>query len=486
MKKWSAILLLACAAQWTAARAEETNATAAMIGGPREPVLELHFKNAPLSQVFDYLSREEGFIIISADGILRQRVTLESQGALTRKQALDLLNAALASSGDAARLEGRQLTVGPAADVAGGPEVKEPRAWEDIPNDDKIVTQVIAVASLQPAALARELGPLAPPGATIAVSESGQALVMTARQADARRFAHIVQLLDHSADAAVAVIPLAHGDAKAIADELKEVFGSADSSVNTTAWTAAMAAGRGQRQGRSASGNGRTASGKNTSAAPVFTADETLNAVVAAAPPELMETIRNVITQLDTPSSELTIVRIFNLKHANPTEMADELTALFAPPSASDTAGSRDTGPTFFGPMGRQGIVGGAANDNSQTRRALKQAQVTAVADPRTSSVIVTASKTAMANIAGIIQELDASDAQAEEVTVVDLNQVDPAVVSDAMAALFASASGQTASALTVDSALEARAKTAASQQSPAAATSTSLNGSGSTSGSGR
>jgi hypothetical protein len=145
--------------------------------------------------------------------------------------------------------------------------------------------------------------------------------------------------------------------------------------------------------------------------------------------------------------------------------MAQELSTLFGTPDSTGTD-SRNAGPIFA--LGTRGVQTLDGSGGGQSRRTLKQAQVTAVADSRTQSVIVTASKTAMENIAGIIHSLDAGSAQAEVVTTFDLSQIDPGDAADALQAMFASAQN----APTVVSPLKDRATAAANQQSATAATS--------------
>jgi len=305
---------------------------------------------------------------------------------------------------------------------------------------------------------------------------------MTGHARDIHHFAEIVKALDGSAVASVAVFMLKYGDAKSVAGELKEVFQSADSQV-TRANRFNQGGGGGRMRFNPFGGFGGGPPGfggggnnneneKNPNTEAVFTSDDQVNAVVAAAPPELMPAITNTIQQLDQPSDEITVVRVFHLRHADATETADELTSLFSTQNTDQN--NRGMGFRFFG--GFRGFGGGGGGGNEQSDRMKRQSQVTAVADPRTYSVIVTASKTLMEEIAGMIADLDRSDANKMIVTTYDISTADPIDVQSAMQALFAGQSRPAANNTQV-SPLEMRAENSANQQTGTAATTFGQNG---------
>jgi type II secretory pathway component GspD/PulD (secretin) len=63
---------------------------------------------------------------------------------------------------------------------------------------------------------------------------------------------------------------------------------------------------------------------------------------------------------------------------------------------------------------------------NSQNSRVQKQSQVIAVADLRTSSVVVTASKDLMTEIAGMMEQLDVTSTRDQRVFVYHMDNGDP------------------------------------------------------------
>jgi hypothetical protein len=70
-----------------------------------------------------------------------------------------------------------------------------------------------------------------------------------------------------------------------------------------------------------------------------------------------------------------------------------------------------------------------------------KMTAVTAVPDPRTSSVVVTAGKDLMPQIATMVEQLDASEAGIVKATVIPLANADPIDVQTILQQLFTSSS---------------------------------------------
>ncbi|HLP76143.1 MAG TPA: secretin N-terminal domain-containing protein [Candidatus Paceibacterota bacterium] len=144
-----------------------------------------------------------------------------------------------------------------------------------------------------------------------------------------------------------------------------------------------------------------------------------------------------IIKAIDSSAEDVTEVRVFKLRYADPTEMATLLAGLF--PDQSGTAQS----PIRFGNRGggRGGFPGGGFNpfaaafggggnqsSGGQTDRIKKRNQVVAVADARTSSVVVTATKDLMEQIAEMVDQLD-HQGKAQRMEVIRINNADPSEV---------------------------------------------------------
>jgi type II secretory pathway component GspD/PulD (secretin) len=147
----------------------------------------------------------------------------------------------------------------------------------------------------------------------------------------------------------------------------------------------------------------------------------------------LMATISDMVQQIDVATTDVTELRVFKLLHADPVELADQFAQLFpdTSKSGSDTTGGGGFGFRFGG--GRFG-ANSAATSNDRNK---KKSQVLAVADPRTSSLLVSAASELMPHIAEMIAQLDSVDARHEVVKVFDLKNADPQDVNQILADLF-------------------------------------------------
>jgi general secretion pathway protein D len=145
-----------------------------------------------------------------------------------------------------------------------------------------------------------------------------------------------------------------------------------------------------------------------------MTANEAGNAIVITDTQTSIRRVAEIIKAIDSGAEAFTEVRVFRLLNADATEMADTLTSLFP----DDTRQGNSQSPVRFG--GIRGLFGGgpgggpfgggfgnnaAGGDNSA--RLKKRARVIAVPDPRTASVVVSAAKELMDQIAEVVTTLD-------------------------------------------------------------------------------
>jgi len=173
-----------------------------------------------------------------------------------------------------------------------------------------------------------------------------------------------------------------------------------------------------------------------------ISANEAGNSLVITDTQSNIRKIAEVIHAIDMGAEDVTVVKVFHLQHADPSETADLLTNLFPDDSRSGgnqtpmqfggpggffrrMMGGGGPGGGAFGPGGGGGAAATGGND-PQSQRLKKRYRVVAVADPRTSSVVVTASKDLMEQIQGVIAELDPDDANTRSVAVYRLENAEP------------------------------------------------------------
>lgn len=200
-----------------------------------------------------------------------------------------------------------------------------------------------------------------------------------------------------------------------------------------------------------------------------------------------------LVNALDTSSDTVSTMKIFQLKNADPFEMATLLTNIYG--TSSSNQQGRGGLPGQFGIPGRGGIggfpgfgpaaiFGGAAaaaagggsgrggpggnnsGGNRSTRggnTSVRSVPVVAVADPRTYSVIVTAAKEQMPDITDMVAQLDASSGRKQQAFVYTMENANVKQVELILKNLFQSSTGRNTTNNQPD-ALTTRATTNANQ----------------------
>ncbi len=310
--------------------------------------LRLNFSNVPLELVLKYLSDAAGFHIVM-DTQVRGNVTVISSHAMSKDEAVVLLNTVLNKNGYAAIRNEQFLTI---VDKNDAKNRNIPVIVQNdpalVPNNDIIVTQIIPLRFVEAGQLVKDLSPFVAQSATIIANEAGNSIVITDTQANIRHLCEIIKAIDSSAEAS-------------------------------------------------------------------------------------------------------TEIRVFRLKFANPTDVATLLGGVFPSQSSSGSAqtpvrfggGGGGGGPfagLFGGGRGGGGGQGGGGNNaagSSQNDRIRKQTQVVAVADLRTSSVVVTAQKDLMEQIAGMIEQVDVSSDRDQKIFVYHLDHGDPQQAATVLQGMF-------------------------------------------------
>jgi general secretion pathway protein D len=181
-----------------------------------------------------------------------------------------------------------------------------------------------------------------------------------------------------------------------------------------------------------------------------------------------------LVSALDTSIDTVSTMRIFRLKNADPYEMAQLISNLYGTPTqglngnrngqagaaggfnrgafggfgggggAAAAIGAALAGGGFGGRGGAAGGFGAAGGRNGRTGTTNRFVPVVAVPDPRTYSVIVTASKEAMPDIADMVSQLDSSPARKQKVFVYTLENADVKQVETTLRNLFQSSTART------------------------------------------
>jgi len=443
----------------------------------------LNFQGAQLSDVLNYLSSAAGFVIVQ-DVPVTGTVNVISRQPVTADEAVDLLNTVLLEKNYVALRSGRILKIVSRTDaqkldlpVITGADPAQ------IPHKDNMVTQILPVRYADVSKLIDNLRPLLSDNASISANDASNAILLTDTQTNVRRIAEIISALDTSISgvSTMRVFPLHYADAKELADVLTQLF---QTPASGAAGGAQGGGGGGRRGGGGGGGFGgggfgggggggggeaaeATSAARTAAVKVVAVADETSNSIIVSAPDEYMATIAEVVNSLDTNITGVTETRIFNLLHADATEMATVLSTLYSDSTTTSaqtqTRGNRGGGGGGGGfPFGFPGAAP-QASASQPSQRALTEARVVVVADPRTNSVIVTCSHDSMEEIALTIGRLDSSDSKKQHVHIYTLENADPDNVASILRGMFTTNGADNTSTQTTTDVLSQRTETGAS-----------------------
>ena len=200
-----------------------------------------------------------------------------------------------------------------------------------------------------------------------------------------------------------------------------------------------------------------------------LTANQDSNSLVVTDTNINIRHIVEIVSALDTSADTVSTMKMFQLKNADPVEMAQLITNIFSSPSQGQGANAGRGGasggfpgggfPGFPGFGGRGGTTGGGGRTGGGGGRAggggaastSRSTPVVAIADARTYSVIVTASKDAMPEIGEIIAQLDASTARKQKVFVYTMENADVKQVETVLKNLFQSSNSRATTSTQTD-----------------------------------
>jgi type II secretory pathway component GspD/PulD (secretin) len=203
-----------------------------------------------------------------------------------------------------------------------------------------------------------------------------------------------------------------------------------------------------------------------------ITANVDSNSLVVTDTQSNVRHIVELLAALDGSAGSVASMRVFQLKNSDPQEMAALINNIFG----GGQSGARSGAPQMPGFGGFPGFGGGpgaaiaamaaargsggpgsrgssssASRGSRSSGGSSRGTPVVAVADPRTYSVIVSASKESLEDVDGIIRQLDASTARKQKVFVYSLEHGDVKQVESVLRNLFQGSNVRTTGSQEVD-----------------------------------
>ncbi len=388
--------------------------------------IKLNFQDTLLQTVLEYLSETAGLTIVSDEPLSTTRMTVISRQPITLDEAVALINSILKEKGLTTVRTAKTLKV-----VALSGAVKENipvltgNDPEAVVAGDDVVTYVIPVSHVTATALKQNLEALRPEYASIEANEDSNTLIITDTTANIKRLMKIIAALDKhmSSVAEIRVFPLKRADATSTATLINNLF---EQQSQGSGSSRSRQGGRGgnpfemmmqMRGGDRGGPGGQTQTGQaggSMNVQVIAAADEQTNSLVVRGPSDALEIVQGVIDSLDDTSARIADVRVFQLRYADATNVADVINQVFGDQSSSSRSGM---GQMFRGPMG-----GPPGMTQSQESSAVS---VVAAADSTSNTVVVTGPDAILDLIATVIEKLDAKIANVADVKVFHLQYAD-------------------------------------------------------------
>lgn len=398
--------------------------------------VKLNFQDTPLQTVLEYLSETAGLKIVSDEPIADSRMTVISRQPISLDQAVSLINSILKEKSLTTVLTGKTLKVVTLTDAKKQnlPVItcRDPNTI--VPGDD-VVTCIIPVGHVTATALKENLTALLPEYASLEANEDGNALIITDTTANIRRLMQIVVALDtHMASVAeIRVFRLVNTSATSVANLINSIFQQQAQSSRSRSQQGGfrgpmemmMEMRGGPDRGRGdANRSSQQTGGGTVNVQVVAAADEQTNSVVVRGPAEALNLVQGIVDSLDDKSAKVADVRVFQLRYADATNVADVINQLFGQNASSSSRGrgGRGGGSEMPGPMMFRGPF---TPGGEQAEGTSSLVQVTAAADSRTNTVVVTGPQAVLEVVAGVIAKLDSPIANVADVKVFRLEYAD-------------------------------------------------------------
>jgi general secretion pathway protein D len=449
----------------TPQRAAEPNAVPVTGNGNGDIKLTMDFENAPLEGVLKYLSEKGGLTVVATGGVpLDGSVTVIRKTPITVDEAVELVNTVLVDRDLAVVRVGKnlQITTVQKAKQKNLPVVHVIKS-EDVPEVDAIMTFVIPVRYVNATALAQNLMTMLPEYATLEANVDGNALIITDNASNVKRIMKIIAALDtHMATTAeIKVWRLTNAQASTTAQLINNIFqqeAQAARGGNNRGGGTMFNAGGG-RGGRGGGGQGGgmggmmdmvssvLGGGQQSSSAPrgnsavVAAADDRTNSVVVRGPTEVLGIIDTMIEQLDKKTTEIATVKVRQLRYADALSTAQIVNQLFGSSTTTSSGGGRGGMMNQAGgfQMGGRGGMGGGRGGQGTSAAAASSLTVTAAADSRTNSVVVTGPEAVLEVVMNVIDGLDQQIPNVADVKTFHLQYADATSTSTLINEVFGS-----------------------------------------------
>lgn len=367
---------------------------------------KVHLQDADIKAFIDQIASitQKSFVL---DPRINGNVTVISNKPLSRQEVYDLFLAVMKVNGIVAIDRG--LTTELVPDTV----AKQAGVDVDLRGNtagSQMATRIYYLTNTNANDILNVIRPMMPPYANAAVVPNVNAIILSDRADSLNQYAKLISDLDSNMNDKLTIIPLRHVDAKRMMDLLSSLTG-------TSGGTAPAAAGQ----------SGQAAVASTGGSLINIIADPISDRLLVKGSAEMTAKVQRMVEQLDTvPTQRLSGLRVFRLKYASATHIAEMLRGLLANQSinssgdqttlqassmfqsSSDTSNnSAATSNTAASPTGSPLNTASTSNTTSTQNNGYQGRPFSIIADQTQNSVIVNANPELMVEIENAINELD-------------------------------------------------------------------------------
>lgn len=373
--------------------------------------ISFDFRGSDIMNVLRFYSQITG-TTITVDSALSGPVTIINPKQVTVDEAFKILQSVLSVRGFAASQDGNTITVTSLDKVVGSTPLlrTDPDDETKLDPRNQVMTQVIPLENVDATTLSKELTPLISKGANLIGSAGTNALILTDYASNIQRFLDLVDALDKaSTNSEMRIYPLKSAEASAIADIINNLY----KQITTRGRGGGQPGQPGMPMPPQIPGQPGADAGGASRPAVVAVPDTRTNSVIVVASADTQEKIATtIIKRLDDDDSNTLGTHLRKIKYANAVDIANLVNTVLTNAHGSAGSGS-SSNPSFqsrafggFNPFFGGGFGGGNNQQQGQTVTSSDPlGQVTA--DPRTNSVLITATTDRMSKIEQLIDKLD-------------------------------------------------------------------------------
>jgi general secretion pathway protein D len=296
----------------------------------------LNFDNADIEAVIQAASEIVGFNYTIGPGVAGKKVTVQTSGRIPEDEVLNVLLAVLEVNGVTAVRSGNLYKIVPLATARERPLPTIIGAQADPGRrDDEVITQIVPVIYVPAERIAGAIRPFVQGGNVVVY---GNLLLVTDTSGNIGRLLQIVRALDVEVTTdELRIVPVRYADATEIAKVLADFFAGRRARTPTTVTPVPPAA---PRPGVPAvpAIPGVPTTGGDTERPPLILADKRTNSLILSARRGDLETILQLLGQLDVDTQANKRVFVYYVENVKAKDLSATLAEIFGKPGQAGSS----------------------------------------------------------------------------------------------------------------------------------------------------